>query len=148
MKIKSYENPYWSNKQGKHIIATLVFEDGRKQTASIQGEDNPDFLAIMEEFGEEVLDKNTEEGIKRRDENLKRRAERNEASKMRAQQEQLFNVKLEAFNIEAIKGSKHKDIKRLIRKAKSPMEVQAYTSVLLMKELEDPSNVGEEQTAS
>lgn len=140
MRVKKYEYPYWSNKDAKHIIATLVFEDGKKQTASIQGEDNPDFVAILEEFGEETLDKNTEEGIKRRDENVKRRAERNEASAMRAKQEALFNMKLESFNIDAVKNSKHKELKRLIRKSKSPMEVQAYTSVLLMKELEDPSD--------
>lgn len=141
MTEKTYEHPYWSNKEHEHLIATIVFPDGKKQTASIQGKDNPDYIAIMEAFGEEEIDKNTEEGLRRRDENIKRRAERHEANKMRATQEALFNVKLEAFNIDAVKNSKHKDLKRLIRKAKTPMEVTAYTSVLLMKEIEDPSDV-------
>ena len=64
-----YKDPYWSNKDAKHIIVTLEYKDGRKSTASIQDKDgtNPDYIAILEEFGEEVLDKNTEEGVKRRD---------------------------------------------------------------------------------
>jgi len=45
-----YKAPYWSNKEAKHIIVTLEYEDGRKSTASIQDKDgtNPDYIAILE----------------------------------------------------------------------------------------------------
>ena len=46
-------------------------------------------------------------------------------------------MKLEAFEIEAIKNSTDRAAKALIRKSKSPMEVQAYTTILLMKELDN-----------
>ena len=133
----TYENPYWSNKDAKHMIVTLLYEDGRRSTASIQDKDgtNPDYQAILEEFGEETLDKNTEEGVKRRDEQVKKRLERKETEAVRARQEQLFGDKLQAFEISQVKESTNTHLKRLIRKAKSPLEVQTYTSFLLLDEM-------------
>ena len=129
-----YKDPYWSNKDAKHMIVTLEYDDGRKSTASIQDKDgtNPDYKAILEEFGEETLDKNTAEGVKRRDEQIKKRLERKEAEAIRARQEQLFGAKLQAFELDKIKDSTNTELKRLIRKAKSPLEVQAYTTILLL----------------
>ena len=134
-----YSHPYWSNKEAKHIVVTLEYNDGRRATASVQDMDgtNPDYKAILEEFGEEVLDKNTEEGIRRRDEGIKKRLQRKETEAVRAKQEQLFGAKLQAFEIDAIKDSSNIELKRLIRKAKSPMEVQAYTTILLMETMDE-----------
>jgi len=134
-----YKDPYWSNKENKHIIVTLEYPDGRTATASIQDQDgsNPDYKAIIDEFGEELLDKNTEEGIRRRDEQVKKRLQRKEAESIRAKQEQLFGAKLQAFEISAVKESSNIELKRLIRKAKSPMEVQAYTTILLMETMDE-----------
>lgn len=135
--------PYWSNKDAKHIMATIEYPNGTRATASIQDQDgkNPDYLRIMEEFGEEELDKNTADGIKRRDENIKKRNQRLESQKARARQEMLFNSKLESFEISAVKESKNTELKRLIRKAKTPMEVGAYTTILLMENLRDEGKI-------
>jgi hypothetical protein len=134
-----YKDPYWSNKEAKHMIVTLEYPDGRKSTASIQDKDgtNPDYKAVLEEFGEEVLDENTAEGVKRRDEQIKKRLERKETEVVRAKQEQLFGAKLQSFEIDAVKDSDNIKLKRLIRKAKSPMEVQAYTTILLMETMDE-----------
>ena len=134
-----YVYPYWSNKETKHLIVTLEYPNGTKATASVQDMDgnNADYKAILEEFGEEVLDKNTEEGIRRRDEGIKKRLQRKETEAVRAKQEQLFGAKLQAFEIEAVKDSSNIELKRLIRKAKSPMEVNAYTTILLMESLDE-----------
>ena len=132
-----YRDPYWSNKDNEHMIVTLEYPDGRKSTASITGKDNPDFKAVIEQFGEKTLDENTAEGIKRRDTQIKQRLERRESQAARQQQEVLFNAKLEAFEIEAVKDSKNTPLKRLIRKAKTPLEVQAYTTILLTDYLKE-----------
>jgi len=134
-----YKDPYWSNKEAKHMIVTLEYPDGRKSTASIQDKDgtNPDYKAVLEEFGEEVLDENTAEGVKRRDDQIKKRLERKETEAVRAKQEMLFGAKLQAFEIDAVKDSDNIKLKRLIRKAKSPMEVQAYTTILLMETMDE-----------
>ena len=136
---KQWEFPYWTNKDNHHISATMILPSGEKRVASVQGEENPDYIAIVEEFGVAQLDKNTEGGLRRREENIRKAAQRKETERMRMEQEQLFQVKLEAFEIPVVKKSDNKELKKLIRKAKSPMEVNAYTTILLMKELENES---------
>ncbi len=138
-----YKDPYWSNKDAKHMIVTLEYDDGRRSTASIQDKDgtNPDYKAILEEFGEETLDKNTAEGVKRRDENIKKRLQRKETEAVRARQELLFSAKLQAFELDKVKSSTNISLKRLIRKAKSPLEVTAYTTILLLDDFMNDKTV-------
>ena len=134
-----YVFPYWSNKDTKHLIVTLEYPNGTRATASVQDVDgdNPDYNAILEEFGEEQIDANTAEGVARRDDQIKKRLQRKESEAIRAKQEQLFGAKLDAFEITAVKESKNTKLKRLIRKAKTPMEVTAYTTILLMESMDE-----------
>ena len=134
-----YVFPYWSNKDTKHLIVTLEYPNGTRATASVQDVDgdNPDYNAILEEFGEEQIDANTAEGVARRDDQIKKRLQRKESEAIRAKQEQLFGAKLDAFEITAVKESKNTKLKRLIRKAKTPMDVTAYTTILLMESMDE-----------
>ena len=136
---KKYLNPYWSNKDNRHLIVTIELANGQHSMASIQDPEgtNPDMKAVLEQYTEEEIDANTQEGLDRRNENIKRQMERRESQMTRAKQEALFNCKLEAFEVEGIKNSKNTELKRMIRKSKSIMEVQAYATILLMKELEN-----------
>ena len=136
---KKYLNPYWSNKDNRHLIVTIELANGQHSMASIQDPEgtNPDMKAVLEQYTEEEIDANTQEGLDRRNENIKRQMERRESQMARAKQEALFNCKLEAFEVDAIKNSKNTELKRMIRKSKSIMEVQAYATILLMKELEN-----------
>lgn len=130
-----FENPYWSNKENKHLIVEFVYDDGRRQIASIMGnEDNPDYTAVLEQFSEETIDANTQERLDRRDEQQRRNRDRQEVDRTRMQQEALFAAKLDAFEISTIKASKNKTLKSKIRKAKTLMEVTAYTTLLIMQE--------------
>lgn len=136
---KEYLNPYWSNKENRHVIVTIKFPNGKESMASIQDKDgtNPDMRALLEKYTEEEIDENTRKGLERRNEKIKQQAERQEAKVNRAKQEALFAAKLDAFEIDAVKESKNMKLKRLIRKSKSIMEVQAYCSILLMQEIEN-----------
>jgi len=136
---KKYLNPYWSNKENRHLIVTIEQPNGQHSMASIMDPDstNPDMKAVLEQYTEEEIDANTQEGLDRRNENIKRQMERRESQQARAKQEALFNCKLQAFEVDAIKNSKNTELKRMIRKSKSIMEVQAYATILLMKELEN-----------
>ena len=136
---KKYKNPYWSNKDNRHLIVTIEQEDGTTSMASIMDPDNTnkDMKEVLEQFTEEEIDANTKEGLDRRNENIKLEMERRESQAVRNMQETLFNCKLEAFEVDAIKNSKNTELKRMIRKSKSIMEVQAYATILLMKELEN-----------
>lgn len=136
---KQYLNPYWSNKENRHLIVTIKFPNGKESMASIQDKDgtNPDMIAVLQQFTEEEIDENTQRGLDRRNTRIKQQAERREAQQSRAKQEALFAAKLSAFEIDAVKESKNTKLKRLIRKSKSIMEVQAYCSILLMQEIEN-----------
>ena len=138
-----FTDPYWSNKDAKHVIVTIEYPNGKRATASVQDNDgeNPDYKRIMEEFGEEVLDKNTEEGVKRRDDEIKKRLQRKETEAIRHKQEILFNSKIEAFEISTIKNSTNMELKRKIRKAKFTMEVAAYTTILLLDDFMNEKSV-------
>ena len=106
--------------------------------ASIQDKDgtNPDMKEVLRVFTEEQIDENTKVNLEKRNDSIKKTAERRESQKARAQQEALFAAKLEAFEIGTIKNSKNTQLKRMIRKSKTIMEVTAYTTILLMKDLE------------
>ena len=132
-----FEDPYWSHKEAKHLIVTLVYPNKKKATASIMDNDgkNPDYKAVLEEFGEKTIDANTADGVKRRDDHIKKRLQRKESESVRRKQEMLFGAKLEAYEIPLIKNSGDNEMKKLIRKAKSPLEVQSLASILLRDEL-------------
>lgn len=136
---KIYKNPYWSNRDNRHLIVTIVQPNGKESLASIHDREgtNPDMRAVLEQYTEEQIDDNTNKALERRNENIRRSAERRESQKARAKQEALFAVKLEAFEVDAIKNSKNTELKRLIRKSKSILEAQSYATILMMKELED-----------
>jgi hypothetical protein len=142
-KRKEYLHPYWSNKENRHLIVTIKSPNGQENIASIQDPDgvNPDMKAVLEQYTEEDIDENTKKGLDRRNENIKQQMERRQSQMARGKQEALFNCKLEAFEVDQIKNSKNTELKRMIRKSKSVMEVQAYATILIMKELE---NVREE----
>ena len=142
---KKYLFPYWSNKENRHLIVTIENSTGQQNMASIMDPDgtNPDMKSVLEQFTEEEIDSNTKKGLDQRNENIKQQMERRESHLVRAKQESLFNCKLEAFEVEAIKNSKNTELKRMIRKSKSIMEVQAFTTILIMKELENAEETEE-----
>ncbi len=145
---RKIENPYWSNKDTKHVIAEFVYEDGKRQLASIMGdENNPDFKEIMELFTEEEIDANTKVRLDKRDEQVRRNRERQEVDRSRMQQETLFAAKLDAFEIPIIKTSTNRAAKAKIRKAKTLMEVTAYAIMLMMQEEANTTIVTEAQDA-
>lgn len=127
----------WANDRKSQIFCKFHYEDGRIVEAYITDTDqgNPDWKEIMETFGPKVLDENTQVYLrninKKRDFERQRQKEREEVMK----NEMLFNAKLEAFSMEEIKGSKNTELKSKIRKAKSLMEIQTYSSALVTMEL-------------
>ena len=52
----------------------------------------------------------------------------------RKNQEQLFAVKLQIFDIELVKNSVNRKLKSQIRKSKSAIEAQAWAAALLLSE--------------
>ena len=133
---RTIENPYWANKEKQHVIAEFVYPDtGKRVTASIMNDGtNRDFEELMKKYSVEQIDANTKKRLDDRNEQIKHNIERQKVDRTRMQQEQLFAAKLDAFEIDAVKASKNRELKSKIRKAKNIMEVTAYTVMLLQQE--------------
>jgi len=129
-------NARWANDSKTKVWCTFRYEDGKILNAVVQDteEGNPDWKEIMELFSREVLDKNTEDFLQGMREQKKFEEQKHKERQETMKNEAIFNAKLEAFSIEEIKNSKNTELKSKIRRAKTIMEVTAYTSLLLVTE--------------
>jgi len=132
------KNPWWGNKEKTIVRCQFFMENGEILEASVSDteEGNPDWYEIMETFGLEDIDKRTQAFIDAHEEQHRKEKEWRKDQQEKQRGDALFAVKLEAFEMDIIKNSKNRELKSMIRKAKSIMEVTAYASVLVMKELE------------
>ena len=135
-----YRNPRWLDKENRRVFCEILVGDVYRPCNinagnADEGLVNRDFDAIMEEFGEEVLDENTVQHQETADEELKKREEMAEVHHNRMKQETLFEMKLQAFESEYIKNSNNKELKKLLRKAKTLIEVQSFATILIQEEL-------------
>jgi hypothetical protein len=146
---RTYRNVTWTNIETKNAVNCEILanlDNGSTQifTAVVSKPDdgatvNEDWELIMERIGPEAIDEATTELVQekqaKREQDRIQREENNKRQAEFEKQELLFAYKLEAFEIETVKNSKDRATKALIRKSKSIPEVQAYTTILLMKEL-------------
>lgn len=135
-----YRNPRWINKENRRVFCEILIGDVyRPCNINVgnpeEGLVNKDFDAIMEEFGEEVLNENTKLHKENVDDEQKKREEMQEVHINRVKQETLFEMKLQAFESEYIKNSDNKELKKLLRKAKTLIEVQALATILIQEEI-------------
>lgn len=147
----TFAEPHWQDIQTKSVIRAKMihnYDDGSSRQfdcsiskPAVEGESNPDWDFIMDKYGEEFVTESTTEVIQKLRANQEKSRIEDDSRKKKeesfAKQEILFAIKLEAFEIEEIKNSKNRELKAKIRKSKSVTEVQAYTTILLMKEFEN-----------
>jgi len=123
-------------------VLTITEDDGKiiKQELlvnkfTVNGDPNPDYEELLAAVGEEKITENTN---KRNERKLKEREaleqERIEREKVEALQE-LFETKIQAFEIEAIKKSTNRELKSKLRKAANKVEVYIYSMMIVMEEL-------------
>ena len=139
---------FWESYDQNRITSILMItdEEGRvtKQQLTVNrynpdGTDNPDFQEIIAQLTEEKITENTQKR------NEKRVAERKALEQQRLEKEKalelqkLFEAKIQAFEIEDIKNSKNRVLKAKLRKAKNLVEVNIYSMMIVMEELENGS---------
>lgn len=145
--MKNYEymnNAYWE-KDDKSVLKCIRLtnrpEGGRKKDVLVfskirkDGTLCPNFREVVETFGEAAIDKNTEERKQRKSKEDREKKAVVEQKKKSAELEQLFNLKLQAFEIPEIKASSDRNLRTRMRRAKNAVEVYALASVLVAKEL-------------
>ena len=143
---------FWESYDQNRITTVLMIIDEEdretKQQLTVNrynpdGTDNPDFQEIISQLTEEKITENT---TKR---NEKRNAEREAREQRRLEKEKadelqrLFEAKIKAFEIDDIKNSKNRALKAKLRKAKNLVEVNIYSMMIVMEELENGSEKAE-----
>lgn len=139
---KEWVSPFWESaaKDRLTVRLNITNDDGSFSTSvarvskyDANGNVSTDYQEVLEQNTMESIDKFTEERLERhrqkRESDLKRQQERNEAKRL----EDLFNYKLQTFEIPEIKESTNRKMKAKIRKAKNAVEMQAYATILLME---------------
>lgn len=141
------DNAFWETEEKNQLncILELIDDDGRETRQVMKlnrtdrdGNANPLFDEVVEAVGEASIDKETVDRVERKkaehDEEKQREIEHQKARKL----EKLFNYKLEAFEVEEIKNSKNRKLKAKLRRAKSKIEVDLYSIMILQDQLEVP----------
>lgn len=133
-------------------VLAITEEDGKvvKQQLTVNkfapdGAPNPDYQEIIDFLTEEKIVENTN---KRNERKLKERElqeqERLEKEKVESLQK-LFETKIQAFEIEAIKNSKNRELKAKLRKASNNVEVYIYSMMIVMEELNNANTTESDQ---
>lgn len=147
---KQWKHPFWENYQKDRITCKLVIEheDGKETSSTAKvfkytkgGKINPDWEEILKQNDTAKIDKNTQEREerhrKRREADAMQKKERDQAKKL----EDLFNAKLEVFEIDSVKNSSNRKMKARMRKSKNRYELLAYTVMLLKEEIDNEQSV-------
>jgi|TARA_R110000744_G_scaffold5546_5_gene19732 hypothetical protein len=139
------DNAFWETEDKKEVNCILELEDDvgrvtRQQMmlnrANKDGSDNELFNELIDALGEEAIDKETIDRVTRKKAEKEEEKMRDEEHLKARKLEKLFNYKMEAFEVEEIKLSKNRKLKAKLRRAKSRIEVDLYSIMILQDQLE------------
>lgn len=134
--MRTIKNPHYTNNARTVLACEFHYDDGRVLKATVTNVDgrNPDWIEIHTTFSKEELESNTRKAIQRINNEREQQKKTEVAMADKARQEALYQLKMEAFEVPIVKESSNKKLKAQIRKAKTPFEVTAFTSALIMYE--------------
>jgi transcriptional regulator of heat shock response len=143
---RTIKNPHWTNNARSVMSAEFHYDDGRVVTAVINcsDESNPDWLEIKSKYSQEELESNTLKQIKRQQQQQQLEKQQQLAIVEKKKQEELFAIKLQAFETDAVKNTTNRVLKSSIRRAKSVFEVYAFTAALILDQQKTTESVKEE----
>lgn len=128
-------NPHWINNARTVLAAEFRYADGTVSNAVIsQSDNNPDYDEIIRTFGVDVVEANTKENIQKVARTQYEQQAKEQALRDKKVQEDLFAMKLKAFELDVVKDSTNTALKSKIRRSKSDFEVIAYTAALILSE--------------
>tara|TARA_B100000575_G_C23125338_1_gene651906 strand:+ start:304 stop:753 length:450 start_codon:yes stop_codon:yes gene_type:complete len=143
---REWKHPFWETAAKDRITCRLniTHDDGSFTTAvssvskyDENGKITKDYQEVLDQNPIPEIDKFTEERLERhkqrREAEIKKNKERQEAKRL----EDLFNYKLQTFEIPEIKNSEDRKLKAKIRKSRNVIELNMYATMLMMKELNE-----------
>jgi hypothetical protein len=141
---KWLDNAFWHNEEKQVAEAILIITDdeGREisqvvtvRNCDVHGEVNPDWVELMDQVGPETIDASTAERKERKARESEEEDQRKKAEKNAALLEHLFEEKILVLEIDEIKNTKNKTLKKKLRRSKNRVEMNLYAQLILMEEL-------------
>ena len=133
------KNAFWETPAKEFLNCISEHKEGFKDVRQVHKlkRGDPLFDECVEELTLEFIDKNTDERVNRKfkEQEQQRQLEINKRKAERL--EQLFNYKLETFEVEDIKESKNRILKSKLRRSKSIPEVNLYAIMIIQDKLEN-----------
>jgi len=128
---KRFKGALWEIPEEKNRIRALEITETGSRELIIDPSDKENYDAVLAEFPIEVIDARTEEDVKNwRAKKFEDEQHQKEAAE-REMQEHLFIEKLAVMEIEEIKNTTNKKLKRRIRKAKNFAELYIYGAAVV-----------------
>lgn len=101
------------------------------------GSNNKDYEEAVNEIGEDVITEFTLNRAKRKEYEQKQSSIIQEQKAISKNLEKMFNLKLQAFNIDEIQNCDDLRLRSKVRKAKNEVELYAWATIIMMKSLEN-----------
>lgn len=145
MARKWLDNAFWETPKREILNAISEEEIDNRQIRQVHklnkfnddGSENETFIEVVAFLGMDSIDESSQKRLERKqseaDLEKQKRLEHERARKL----EQLFEYKLETFEIAEIKESKNRLLKSKLRRSKSIPEVNLYAMMIVKDALED-----------
>lgn len=149
---KWLDNAFWETDAKNELNCIMEIEDDldrvtrqvmRLNKLDKDGNPNPDYEEVVEVLGMDLIDQNTLERATRKAAEKEEKKLRDEEHAKARKLEDLFNYKMEAFEVEEIKACKNRPLKSKLRRAKSRFEVDAYAIMILQESIQKAEEDGE-----
>lgn len=147
MNYEYVDNAYWEASDRSIVKCIRLSKeegkpDNQKKKEVLQfhkilpnGQECPNYKEVVTKFGIERIDQNTAERKERKERESKEKRAIHDQRKKTAELEQLFNLKLQAFEIDEIKNSEDRALRAKLRRAKNAVEMNALSAIIIAKEL-------------
>ena len=139
------DNAFWETEEKKELNCILELEDDVGRVTRQQmflhrhdkdGSENELFNEVIDALGEDAVDRETTDRVVRKKAQVEEEKIREDEHQKARKLEKLFNYKLEAFEVEEIKNSKNRKLKAKLRRAKSRIEVDMWSIMILQDQLQ------------
>lgn len=130
--------PFYAN-DARTIIRCFLLppDDSGPPVLASTEHDNGLFYAINAAYHPEEIEHNTRIELQRVSIRRKQRKVHDEDEERKDNSERLFQAKKKAFDMEEVINTPHKNLKKKLRRSKSPEQVWAYVSAILALGVQD-----------
>lgn len=130
--------PHYTNNAKTELACVLLRPDGMsvREQGIPKDENHPLYRDIKSQYSEQEIDHNTDREIQIQSKKSKAAEEQSKQQKRLDQRAQLWERKQQFLDMDIVRKTKHKELKRKLRSATNPELALAYGIAIIIKESE------------